>query len=126
MNAPTQRHGVHILGDMDPPGKWPLARWQVFAADAQVFRMRHGAKAIELGWTAIELFGMSRSHPWTLQSWGAVPFVNGCKIAEITAGEIWIETGRDRRDPLTGRVTPQLLQIRKRKPAADAVLAWNL
>lgn len=126
MNAPAPKGGVFLLEDMDLPKGWPLDRWQSFVADAIVFRKFHGKMATDLGWTPMDLFAVSREAPYALHAWGAVLFIKGRKVSEITANEIFVETSREKIDPATGEVTMDRLRISKRKPLLGAILAWEI
>jgi hypothetical protein len=52
------------------------------------------AKAATFGWSDVQLFGCHRDMPWLVVWWGAIRFVNGGEIIDITDDIIRITTSR--------------------------------
>lgn len=125
MNAPA-RTGVLSLDETRPLPDWPADRWADFVADAISFRRVWGKKAFDLGWDAVDLFGVSKTHPFALRAWGAIPSVNGANVVDVQVAVIWVETGHDRICPNTGEVTPNRLRIPKRRLPFESIPAWEV
>ena len=60
--------GVADLLAMPCPASCPEARWNVVREDAYRFLRDHAARAHELGWTALNLFGVHPEKPWVPQA----------------------------------------------------------
>lgn len=56
--------GVHHLVIMSPPHSLPAERWRQFKEDTVLFDKRWTDAALIAGWSATELFGLSRAAPW--------------------------------------------------------------
>ncbi|MCH8189280.1 MAG: hypothetical protein IIB66_11410, partial [Proteobacteria bacterium] len=56
--------GVADLLAMPCPASCPAARWEALREDAYTFLRDHAARAHELGWTALDLFGVHPEKPW--------------------------------------------------------------
>lgn len=76
----------------------------------------------------MDLFAVSKSHPFALHAWGSALFINGAKVVDVTAVAIWIETRPDEVNRETGEVIREAnrLRIGRRKPVGGATLIWEL
>lgn len=108
--------GVLWINSMPAPRAFPERRWIQFQADAVIFASSWGRQAIDAGWKAAELFGLSSGAPWyNWRGFGVIPMLNGSTITAIDANIITIttETGATQR-------------YRRRSTWDDAVPAWAL
>jgi hypothetical protein len=122
---PANRLAPHawaeVLARLDPalpPGDVPPKQWRQFIDDCGRFLDKGwAARAEELGWGPLELFGCDRAKPFArIDRAGLLWFLNGGKLVALTAGTAAIET-------IGG--TPQT--YRRRSVEVDAVaLAWEL
>ncbi|SRR5258708_2362872 len=82
--------------DLDrPPEDVLRQRWEQFVADCRAFVASEWAnKAATLGWDACSLFGCHRDLPWIINWWGALWFVNGGKILEMSETTMALRTVR--------------------------------
>jgi hypothetical protein len=119
------KRGVALLEDMPVPRGWKAADWNEFVTRCFSFRMTHGAEAHKAGWSAVQLFGLSRSAPGNHYAMGAVPRLVGFEVVELDAERMMV-----RRPDLIladGEVKEfPLLRLSKRAPWWDATEAWNL
>ncbi len=84
--------GVADLLAMARPASCPDAKWQALREDAYRFLRDHAGRAHELGWTALDLFGVHREQPWVrFDCTGLVPFLSGAKIVALSDTEAVIE-----------------------------------
>ena len=108
--------GVANLLAMARPASCPAANWQVLREDAYAFLRDWAARAHELGWTALNLFGVHPGKPWVRFDFiGLVPLLNGAKVVALSEGQAVIEK------PSGARLT-----FRRRVQAPDeACLIWD-
>ena len=99
------------------PASCPDARWQTLRENAYTFLRDHAARAHEMGWTALDLFGVHPEKPWErFDSMGLVPLLNRAKVAALSDTEAVIEK------PNGARVT-----FRRRGQVPDETcLVWSL
>ena len=116
--------GVRRLQAMKPPGCLPAQLWPVFVADA-VWLVEYGvaADALEQGWTALDLFGISADEQWQcLAAW------IGGRRDEFNRACILL---REMRGYQTRLYATQALTGKRRwhypdPGPADAVLPWTM
>ena len=109
--------GVADLLAMAPPASCPAERWQTLREDAYTFLRDHAGRAHELGWTALDLFGVHPEKPWVRPDvTGLVLLLDGAKVVSLSDIEAVIEK------PSGARLT-----FRKRGLVSDeACLLWDL
>jgi len=109
--------GTCDLLAMACPASCPDARWQTLREDAYTFLRDHAARAHDLGWTVLDLFGVHPVKPWArYDHMGLVPLLNGGRVTVLSDTEAVIEK------PNGARVT-----FRRRGQVVDEVcLVWNL
>ncbi len=109
--------GVADLLAMACPASCPAERWQTLREDSYRFLRDWAARAHELGWTALDLFGVRHERPWArFDCMGLVPLLTGAAIVALSDTEAVIEK------PSGGRLT-----FRPRTMAPDeACLVWEL
>ncbi len=84
--------GVADLLAMARPASCPDAKWQTLREDAYTFLRDHAARAHELGWTALDLFGVHPVKPWVrFDHMGLVPLLNGARVTALSDIEAVIE-----------------------------------
>ena len=84
--------GVADLLAMACPASCPAERWQTLREDSYRFLRDWAARAHELGWTALDLFGVHRERPWVyFDCMGLVPLLNGGKVVTLSDFEAMIE-----------------------------------
>ncbi len=84
--------GVADLLAMARPASCPDAKWQALREDAYHFLRDHAARAHELGWTALDLFGVHRTRPWVrFDVLGLVPLLAVAKVVALSEGQAVIE-----------------------------------
>ena len=84
--------GVADLLVMARPASCPDAKWQALREDAYHFLRDHAAWAHELGWTALDLFGVHRTRPWVrFDVLGLVPLLAVAKVVALSEGQAVIE-----------------------------------
>jgi len=109
--------GVADLLAMACPASCPAERWMVLREDAYTFLRDHAARAHEVGWTVLDLFGVHPVKPWVrFDHMGLVPRLNGARVTALSDIEAVIEK------PSGARLT-----FRRRTMAPDeACLVWEL
>ena len=109
--------GVADLLAMARPASCPDAKWQALREDAYRFLRDHAARAHELGWTGLDLFGVHPGKPWVrFDCMGLVPILNGARVTALSGIEAVIEKSSGAR-----------LTFRPRTMAPDeACLVWEL
>ncbi len=84
--------GVADLLAMARPASCSNVKWQVLREDAYRFLRDHAARAHELGWTALDLFGVHPVKPWVrFDHMGLVPLLNGARVTALSDLEAVIE-----------------------------------
>ncbi len=113
----TWTQGVADLLAMTCPASCPDDKWQVLREDAYHFLRDHAARAHELGWTALDLFGVHPGKPWArFDCMGLVPLLSGAGVVALSDTEAVIEK------PNGARVT-----FRRRGQVPDETcLIWEL
>ncbi len=109
--------GVADLLTMACPASCPAARWEALCEGAYRFLRDWAAQAHELGWTALDLFGVHPLKPWArLNAMGLVVLLNGARVTALSDLEAVIEK------PNGARLT-----FRRRGQVPDETcLLWNL
>ncbi len=109
--------GVADLLAIARPASCPEAKWQVLRKDAYRFLRDWAARAHELGWTVLDLFGVHPVKPWVrFDCMGLVPLLNGARVTALSDLEAVIEM------PSGARLT-----FRPRAMAPDeACFVWEL
>jgi hypothetical protein len=89
------------------PATVPLARIRLFERDADAFLRVWGAKALELGWTGEELFGLDVVKPMArYDGMGLVWFLQGrALVTELTAAHAKLSDGLTFYRPERGEAT---------------------
>ncbi len=88
----TWTQGMADLLAMACPASCPAERWKVLREDAYTFLRDHAARAHEVGWTVLDLFGVHRTRPWArLDCMGLVPLMSGATIVSLSYIEAVIE-----------------------------------
>ena len=110
--------GVRAILSADGARGIPPQRWPRVQRDAA--RLVEGGwlqRALDLGWTAADLFGCDRRAPWhRLDRAGLVLLTGGHEIVELTADVAALRTS-----------TGSVLRFRRRPPARPPVaLLWEL
>ena len=84
--------GVADLLAMACPASCPAERWKVLREDAYTFLRDHAARAHEVGWTVLDLFGVHPVKPWVrFDHMGLVPLLNGARVTALSDIEAVIE-----------------------------------
>ena len=110
--------GVADLLAMSRPASCPDAKWQALREDAYTFLRDHAARAHEVGWTGVDLFGVHRVKPWArLDVMGLVPLLRGRRITALV--ESWAAISAHGGSELTYR------RGRQSRPT-EACLIWEL
>ena len=109
--------GVADLLAMARPASCPDAKWQALREDAYHFLQDHTACAHQLGWTALDLFGVHPVKPWErFDCMGLVPLLNGARVTALS------DTGAVIEKPSVARLT-----FRRRGQASpEMCLLWEL
>ena len=113
----TWTQGVADLLAMPCPASCPPERWNVVREDAYRFLRDWAARAHEVGWTVLNLFGVHPEKPWVhFDCMGLVPLLNGARVTALSDIEAVIEK------PNGSRVT-----FRKRGQVPDETCpVWGL
>ena len=113
----TWTQGVADLLAMARPTSCPAERWRILREDAFYFLRDWAVRAHDLGWPALNLFGVHPVKPWVrFDCMGLVPLLNGARIMALSDIEAMIEK------PNRARVT-----FRRRAMVSDETcLLWNL
>ena len=110
--------GVADLLAMARPASCPDAKWQALREDAYRFLRDYAARAHELGWTALDLFGVHPVKPWArLDVMGLVPMLQGRRITALS------ESRAELRDHGGGELT---YRRAPRASPSEACLVWEL
>ena len=84
--------GVADLLAMACPASCTAARWEGLREDAYHFLRDHAARAHDLGWTALDLFGAHPEKPQVrFDCMGLVPLLNGARVTALSDIEAVIE-----------------------------------
>ncbi len=84
--------GVADLLAMARPASCPDAKWQALREDTYHFLRDWAARAHELGWTALDLFGVHPGKSWVrFDCMGLVPLLNGARVTALSDIEAVIE-----------------------------------
>ncbi len=120
-DAGVPREWAEGFAGLDPdhaPGDVPLKRWRQFVdACGKFLDNGWAAKASELGWGPLDLFGCDRNKPFArIDHAGLLWLLNGDRLVMLTADHAIIET-------VTGA-----RQTYRRRPIklGQVVLAWEL
>ena len=110
--------GVARLDPDRPPLDVPGRRWEQFIADARrLFDDGTIARAIELGWDELDLFGCDDRAPYArIDQQGSVWLVGGNRVVSVSSSAAVIEM----------RTTRKQQTYRRRLSDPRRVLAWNL
>ena len=78
----------------EPPLDFPASRWDRLRADLAAFvESPWRAEAERLGWSELDLFGVSADRPYTrIDALGLVPALDGCRIVELSGDAALLET----------------------------------
>ncbi len=88
----TWTQGMADLLAMACPASCPAERWKVLREDAYTFLRDHAARAHEVGWTVLDLFGVHPVKPWVrFDHMGLVPLLNGARVTALSDIEVVIE-----------------------------------
>jgi hypothetical protein len=100
-----------------PLGDFPDARWQRVRSDIDQFLASALAEnANALGWTDLDPYGVDVSRPYArIDQAGLVIMLDGCRIVEMTAETVILETTSTARQ-----------SFRRRGERAGQVLIWAL
>ena len=109
--------GVADLLARSCPASCPAERWEALREDSYTFLQFWAARALGLGWTALDLFGVHPATPWArFDAMGLVALLNGARVAALSDNEAVIEK------PNGARLT-----FRRRGQVPDeACLIWEL
>ena len=84
--------GVADLLAMPCPASCPAERWNVLREDSYRVLRDHAARAHEMGWTALDLFGVHPEKPRErFDCMGLVPLLNGARVTSLSDTEAMIE-----------------------------------
>ena len=109
--------GICDLLAMACPVSCPEERWNILREDSYRFLRDWAARAHELGWTGLDLFGVHPEKPWErFDAAGLVPVLNGAAIVALSNTEAVIEK------PSGARVTWR----RRGQVPGGACLIWEL
>jgi hypothetical protein len=109
--------GLGLLLKMSPPWGFPHARWPGSVMQAIQFATEWASRALRLGWTPKELFGLDRAAPdarWDRKGLAFTPSADK-HIVAVTEAHAHIEAASG---------TP--LRFYRQAASASAVLAWEL
>jgi hypothetical protein len=107
--------GFARLDCSKPPQGYPLPRWHQIINDGGLFLDQWAHQAAELGWTALDVFGVNPAAPLVrYDGMGLVPLIQGCRVISIAADSAQIKTS-------SGNT-----QTYSRRPRLDAVALWQL
>ncbi len=113
----TWTQGMADLLAMACPASCPAEQWKVLREDAYTFLRDHAARAHEVGWTVLDLFGVHPVKPWVrFDHMGLVPLLNGDRVTAISEIEAVIEK------PSGARATFR----RRGQMPSEARPVWNL
>ncbi len=88
----TWTQGMADLLAMACPASCPGEQWKVLREDAYTFLRDHAARAHEVGWTVLDLFGVHPVKPWVrFDHMGLVPLLNGARVTALSDIEAVIE-----------------------------------
>ena len=77
--------GAARICAMDRPSAIPCRHWMRIMDDALLFLPPYGAEAMQMGWTTLDLFGVSGEAPWhRLDLMGLVPMIGGRTVVTLT------------------------------------------
>ena len=109
--------GICDLLTMAPPASCPDARWQTLREDAYTFLRDHAARAHELGWSVLDLFGVHCERPWVrFDCMWLVPVLDGGRAMALSDTEAVIE-----------RPSGALVTFRRRVMVpSETCLLWHL
>ncbi len=84
--------GVADLLVQPCPASCPAERWEALREDAYYFLRDHAARAHELGWTALDLFGAHPEKPRErFDCMALVPLLGGARVVALSGTEAMIE-----------------------------------
>ena len=84
--------GVADLLVLPCPASCPAERWETLREDAYHFLRDWAAQAHELGWTALDLFGVHPEKPWVrFDCMGLLLILNGGRVTALSDTEATIE-----------------------------------
>ncbi len=84
--------GVADLLAMPCPASCPEARWEALREDAYNVLRDWASRAHELGWTALDLFGVHRERPWArFDVMGLIAVLGGARVMALSDTEAVIE-----------------------------------
>ena len=107
--------GLASLDLAAPPAGFTPALWQQVVEDGARFLDRWGSEAAELGWSALDVFGVHPVVPTSrFDAMGLVPLIRGGEVVAIAAERATICT------PHGGQLTYL------RRPRPGAVAFWDL
>jgi hypothetical protein len=110
------RTGLTALDPNRPPPNFPAPWWRGVIRDAQLFLSVWGRQAADLGWTALDLFGVHPKVPAARFShMGLLLLVNGGRVVVISAESAIIEQQSGSR-----------LTYTRRPPEPECVPLWDL
>lgn len=73
------------LNRRDPVDWLSFDRWNEVVSDAEIFLTRWGNAALQLGWNALDLFGVHSAAPAAqVGCWGLILFVQGGDVVALT------------------------------------------
>lgn len=109
--------GICDLLVLPCPTSCPEAQWNILREDSYRLLRDWAARAHELDWTVLDIFGVHRERPWArFDCMGLVPILNGAAIVALSDTEAAIEK------PKGTRVT-----FRRRGQVPDETcLIWEL
>ena len=108
--------GVAVLLAMPRPKAWPEALWPQLREDAFAFLRDRGARAAELDWTILDIFGACPRAPRRrFDAMGLVPILEGRAVVKINHERAVIRQYDGRNLNFTKPTTPDL-----------CVLIWEL
>jgi len=109
--------GFAFLEGMPPPSGYSEVQWSDIAATMAAFADQYGAKAIQLGWTVEDLFGLNPYAPAARYDGQGLASLlrKGDRVVMLTADAAVIER------PSGSRTT-----FRRQADGAQSVVAWNL
>jgi hypothetical protein len=86
MNYPAEWHAILTeLNRLEPVAWLPPPRWSELVSDAEIFLAGWGNAARQLGWTALDLFGIHLSAPAArVGCWGLILFLQGGDVVALT------------------------------------------
>lgn len=117
-------HGVTRLQRMQPVGHLPRDAWRTYAADAlALVESGIAAAALQQGWSAVDLFGVSRDESWQcLAAW-----IGGRRDDHGRACYLLTEIRGERTLPYAVQAAGASRRWHYPEPApSDAVLPWSM